>query len=244
MMYNNVLMREVFARNNMQSLMINKNVELKSSFEWIKMSFNIFREAPLQFMVLTLFSVLIGLLPLFGSFMSPIFTARFANITAKIEAEMSVKFSELFDNLFAHKAVVRLGMINFCFGVVIFAAQYFVENNLGHGYDIQMALKSSFIMLMMFIPAMLIQMAMWLSPLICVDNPEIKPLDAIILSFKASIYNVATLFFYGLLVTAFTLLSLIPLGLGLLIWLPVTNITTYFVYKSVFITTSARYHID
>ena len=57
-----------------------------------------------------------------------------------------------------------------------------------------------------------------------------------ILSTKACFYNVATLFLYTLLVVVFTLIAILPLGLGLLIWLPILNIATYFIYKSVYTT--------
>lgn len=213
-------------------LMINKNVELKASFEWIKASFNIFREAPLQFIVLAIFSTLIGLMPLFGSFMSPIFTAKFAGIAAKIEANNTVEFSSIFDDLFMNKTIINLGFINLCIGAAVFIAQYLIENKLG-GTTL-LAAKGPLLLLLFFIPVLLIQMAMWLAPIICLYDPTIKVLDAMLLSFNTSLYNVATLFLYGLLAVAFTILSVLPLGLGLLIWLPVTNITTYFIYKSMF----------
>lgn len=215
-------------------LIINRNVELKSSIEWIKLSFNTFREKPLQFITLGLFSTLLGLMPLFGAFMTPLFIAKFARLTAKVENNEPVLFSSLFEDLFANKLVVRLAFVSFCFNAIIFISQYLIDNILKQrGVDISN--PSSGVMLIFFIPSMILQIAMWLSPLICLYNTDITPLQAMWLSIKACGTNIATLLIYSLMVLFFTLLAILPLGLGLLIWLPMLNIVAYFIYKSMFV---------
>jgi hypothetical protein len=215
-------------------LLINRTVELKSSIEWIKSSFSTLREKPLQFIVLGIFSTLIGLLPIFGAFMGPLFIARFARLTQKVENNEPILFSTLFDDFFANKMVVKLAFVNFFITSAIFIAQYFVEGVLKQrGIDVSS--PGSIIMLIFFLPVLLLQVAMWLSPLICLYNEDITPFQAMWLSIKATGFNIATMLIYTVLVIFFTLLAIIPLGLGLLIWLPMLNIVTYFIYKSLFI---------
>ena len=84
---------------------INRNIELKASLEWIKLSFIIFREKPLQFILLGLVNFLMGLLPLFGAFISPLFIARFAQLTEKVQHNEDIKVSSIFKNLFINKKI-------------------------------------------------------------------------------------------------------------------------------------------
>ena len=86
---------------------------------------------------------------------------------------------------------------------------------------------------------MVIQTFFWISPIICEYNVEINVFRAMLLSFEASMYNVATMILYAILIVAFTLLSIIPLGLGLFVLIPVINISNYFIYQIFFIKTSA-----
>ena len=216
-------------------LLINRNVDLKSGIEWIKASFKIFREKPLQFIVLSVCDSLISLAPGVGPFLSPLFTARFATLASKIERNEEVLFSALFEGFFANKRVIRLGVINACFSMIIIALQYAAENFLTQtggatGNDVD-----SLIGLLLLLPIMLLVISTWLSPLICLYNPNVPPLQAMLLSIKACGFNVVTLLLYSLIVLVFSIAALIPFGLGLLIWLPILNITTYFIYKSVFI---------
>ena len=215
-------------------LLINRTVELKSSIEWIKSSFNILREKPLQFIVLGIFSTMISLMPLFGAFMGPLFMARFARLSQQVENSQPVLFSTIFDDFFANRTVVRLAFINLMITSAVFIAQYLVEGVLKQrGIDV--SAPGSVVMLIFFIPVMLLQISMWLSPLICLYNPELTPLQAMWLSLKAACLNIATMLIYSILVLFFTLLAILPLGIGLFIWLPMLNIVTYFIYKNLFI---------
>ncbi len=216
-------------------LLINRSVELKSSLEWIKASFTIFREKPLQFMVLGFFSTLVSLLPLLGAFMAPLFLVRFAVITQKIEQNEPVLFSAIFDDFFANHQVIRLAFVNLTITLIIFVLQYILE----YKFKLNgMNLKSSPLSplnLIFFIPSLILQMALWLSPLICLFNPNIEPLSAMVMSIKACGFNIVTLLVYSILIIFFTIIAILPIGLGLLVWLPMMSIITYFIYRSVFI---------
>ena len=216
-------------------LLINRSVEIKSSLEWIKASFAIFREKPLQFMVLGIFSTLVSLLPLFGSFMAPLFLVRFAVITQKVEQNEPVLFSTIFDDFFANRQVIRLALVNFAITAVILISQYILEHILKLNSDGIKSSPFSLLELIFFIPSLILQMALWLSPLICLFNPNIEPLSAMAMSIKACGFNIVTLLVYSILVIFFSIIAILPVGLGLLVWLPMMSIVTYFIYRSVFI---------
>ncbi|MDQ5921809.1 MAG: hypothetical protein QG673_1868 [Pseudomonadota bacterium] len=223
-------------------LSINRAVEIKSSMEWLKLSFVTFREKPLQFIILGIVSSIIGLIPGFGAFLTPLFNAKFAQLTARVERNQPVLMSMLFENLFANKNVVRLAFINLCIATIIFTLQYFVENYLG-GISLDsssaaadaITIHGSLTTLLYVIPMMILQLSMWMSPLICLYNQDISPFQAMWLSIKACGVNIVTMLFYSLLVLFFSILAIIPFGLGLFIWLPMLNIVSYFIYKSLFV---------
>jgi uncharacterized membrane protein len=220
----------------MVNLVINKNVEVKLSLEWVKRSFVTFREYPLQFILLAIVATIIGLLPFIGAFMTPLFVAQFMVLTEKVESHQPFLLSEVFRGLFSKKIIVRLAFINFCLSATLVTAQYLVEL-LVTPY-MQGVSAASFITSpssIIFMPLILIlQVSMWLAPIICLTNKDISPFGAMWWSLKVTCYNVPVLFVYSILITALTLLALLPLGLGLLIWLPILNITSYYVYYSLF----------
>ena len=222
-------------------LLINKSVEIKSSLEWIKASFAIFREKPLQFIVLGIFSTLVFLLPVFGNFIAPFFLVRFAVITQKIEQNEPVLFSTIFDDFFVNRQVIKLALVSLAITAVFLGSQYGLEQVFK--FDIK---SPPFIILklMFFILSFVLQAALWLSPLICLFNPNVEPLSAMVMSLKACCFNIVTLLFYAILVIFFSIIAILPLGLGLLIWLPMMNIISYFIYRSVFINNqmARQYH--
>lgn len=213
-------------------LEINKKLELKLSFEWIKSSFYIFRESPIPFIVLGLFALLASILQIMGSFLSPLIIAQFARLVTKIENREEVLFSETFKGLFENKTVVRLAMMSFTLSIVLLFIQLLVEYTYAGN---NLTPENIFVVYIFLIPAFIIQLSLWLSPIICLKHPEIKVLDAMKLSIKACIYNVPTFLLYSLFVVLFSILALLPIGLGLLIWLPMLNIGSYLIYKDIYI---------
>lgn|GEM_PF-4159015 len=215
----------------MTNLAVRKNLELKASWEWIKSAFYIFRECPIQFILLSILSILVGLLPLFGAFMAPLFTARFANIASRVETGEKIEISSMFKDFFSNVTLIRLSFLSFSLNAVFLIGQYLVglyfKNNsqtVNFGQD--------FAVLIFLLPLLILQIAMWISPIICLNYPEMRPVTAMGLSLKVGLYNVSTFLLYSVLVIVFTLLAILPVGLGLFIWVPVLNIASYYVYKT------------
>lgn len=218
----------------MTTITVNKNLELKSGLEWVKQSFFTFRERPLQFIILALFTTLISFLPLVGAFISPLLVARFAAMAEKVEHQEAVRVSMLFDGLFANRTIVRLGFLSFCLNAIISIAHALTEFYLRkNGFEIGSQINS--ITLIFIIPTLILGYAMWLSPVICLYHPDIHPKSAMWLSIKAGLYNIPTILCYSIIILVLTILAILPVGLGLLIWLPILNIAVYHIYKSIFL---------
>ncbi len=215
----------------MANLIVRNDIELKSGWEWIKSAFYTFREYPVHFIVLSVIAFILGFTPLFGAFITPLFAARFADIASRIDRGETVWFSSLFNNFFANITLVRLSFLNFTLNAILFIGQYLLEQYYFKGST--SGALHDLLMLVFFLPILVLQISMWLSPVICLNNPDIRPASAMWLSLKVGLYNIATYLLYSLLVLVFTLLAILPIGLGLFIWLPVLNITSYYIYKQV-----------
>lgn len=215
----------------MINLAIRKNLELKVSWEWIKSAFYIFREYPVHFILLSIMALLVCLLPLFGAFMSPLFTARFAYLARMVENGEKIEISTLFKDFFSNLTLVRLSFLGFALNATFLIGQYLLGLYLdSKGQTIH--ISHIFLNLIFILPLMILGLAMWISPIICLNYPEIRPSVAMGLSLKIGLYNVLTFLLYFLLVIVFTLLAILPVGLGLFIWGPITYLTSYYVYKS------------
>ncbi len=215
----------------MVNLAVRNNLELKTSWEWIKSAFYVFREYPIQFILLSILNILIGLMPLLGAFMTPLFTARFADIANRVENGEKIEMSSLFKDFFANLMVVRLSFLNFAINAVFLIGQYLVGLYVGDSGQ-TVNFSKDFIILLFLLPLLVLQISMWISPIICLNYPDTKPATAMWLSIKISLYNVSTFLMYSLLLIVFTILALLPLGLGLFIWIPVLNIASYYVFKA------------
>lgn len=217
----------------MQKLVINKHIEPKYSLEWLRAAFYAFREQPVQFIILSILGVTLNFLPLLGAFILPLLIARFALLTQKIENQEKIMFSSIFSQFFSNLTLVRLSFLNFTLTSIILIVQYVAEYIILKNYsNLSADLLHKTIILVSLIPLMILQMTMWISPIICLNFPEIKPSSAMMLSFKAGIYNVPTFLLYTLLLVVFTILAILPIGLGLIIWIPVLNISSYYIYKT------------
>ena len=234
----------------MSNVSINKNLSIKLSLEWIKLSFMTFRECPLQFIALAIIATIVSILPFMGAFMTPLFfmgafmtplfVAQFMVITSQVESGHGCKMSELFKGFFSRNEITKLALVNFFLSTVIILVQYLLEeiitNFIKDATILSIVISSLTIFSMLLM--LVLQMTMWFAPIICLSNNGIPTRTAMWLSIKATFYNIPTVFIYSLLLVAITSLAILPFGLGLIVWLPILNITTYHVYRNLFTVTN------
>jgi uncharacterized membrane protein len=75
--------------------------------------------------------------------------------------------------------------------------------------------------------------AFWFAPALVVMH-DVKPMEAMKQSFVASMRNFVPFLLYGLVMTVFAIVAAIPLGLGFLVWVPVTIASSYAAYRMIF----------
>ena len=92
---------------------------------------------------------------------------------------------------------------------------------------------SFFAMLVGFVLFMLVTMALWFAPPL-VALRGVPPVDAMRLSFAASLKNIVPFLLWGLIYIVASIIASIPLGLGWLVLLPLLMLTLYVSYKDVF----------
>jgi uncharacterized membrane protein len=92
---------------------------------------------------------------------------------------------------------------------------------------------SLFAMLVGLVLFMLVTMALWFAPPL-VAMRGVAPMDAMRLSFAASMKNVVPFLLWGIIYIIASIIASIPFGLGWLVLAPVLLLTVYTSYKDVF----------
>lgn len=235
----------------MSNITVNHKVNVKSSLDWLRDAFYIFRANPIQFICLSLvvmfcssLSILMSILDqrlsaLSGSgniitiiiaFLSPLFVAQFARLSIITQRGEYVPLASIFKGMFSNTLVIRLGLLNMLVASLASSSGYL--SSILPNQDTTISL--------FFALSLIFSLFMWLAPIICINNSNVTLSQALLLSFKASCSNAITLLVYIFLVACLFILSLLTLGLGLIILMPVLNIVPYLIYKDILITNNIR----
>ncbi len=241
----------------MESLKIRKDLELKSGLIWIKRAFIIFRERPVHFLILQFFYTILTLVPFLGAFLTPLIQAKIMYFAARTEINAPLKINDIFKGVFSKAMVIRLAFLNFCISAILMLIQMYLESKFGVGNS-NIGITSFGLILILTVPSLILAMAMWLSPAICLNHDNIEPKTAMWLSLKASAQNILALLLYSITLAGIWILIVIPIGwflvwlwsakitlaiiipcaiLGFIIvmfWSSIVSIATYFVYKRMY----------
>ncbi len=90
------------------------------------------------------------------------------------------------------------------------------------------------VLLVVLAAAVPIFMAFWFAPALVAIN-QIPPMDALSMSFSACIKNFLPFLIYGLIFLVLFIIGTIPLGLGLLVVVPLMYTSTYAAYRDIFL---------
>lgn len=91
-------------------------------------------------------------------------------------------------------------------------------------------LLGALVALLLWVPLMA---AFWFAPALVVMH-DVKPLEAMKQSLAGSFRNWIPFLVYGVVMLLFALVAAIPLGLGFLVWMPVTIASTYAAYRMIY----------
>lgn len=221
-----------------------------AGWTWIKDAFALFKPNAFSwiglFLVYMVIMVIAAFVPILGGLFTtiagPLFIAGIAQCAYDQDTRGEFEIGTLFSG-FSHQTkellisgLIFFGLVLLCsipVFIVIAAGAFFLgtQNDPSQvgGVGITMLL-GVLVALLFFIPAM---MAYWFAPVLIKLN-NVQPLEAFKLSFSACLKNILPFLWYSIIATVIFIVATIPVGLGLIVALPVLMIVMYTSYKDIF----------
>jgi uncharacterized membrane protein len=231
-----------------------RKVSAGSPLDWIKEGWALMRPNIGIWILLTLvyfvIQVAFGFIPIAGdiasSLLGPVFIGGILMAAKHVDLGGSMRFDFLFEG-FKKKFMPLLGLggltlaIFILFGILVGGA-IAVSMGASGAFDPDAVPSSDMIftpvnivlMIIAFIVILLLGLMFAFSTHLVALN-DVKVFDALKMSFKGAWKNILALIVYGLLAVVMTIIGAIPLGLGLLVVVPVLMIASYVSYKRIFL---------
>ncbi len=226
-----------------------RQVPASHAWAWTVRGFQLFRANPAMWIILWLIYLAIilpiSLIPLFGSVLStllaPVFAAGMMWGCQAVAQQQDLEINHLFEGF--KKNTSQLIAVGGIYMACLLAVAVMVVLNMDsatiNALKIDQALSPEqtdamlrplFFAMLVIVP---ILMAYWYAPLLVGLN-NLSASQALKLSFMACLKNLLPFFLYGVIFTALLLVAIIPVGLGLLIAVPVMMTSLYASYEDVF----------
>ncbi|HKO89162.1 MAG TPA: BPSS1780 family membrane protein [Burkholderiales bacterium] len=225
-------------------------VSIGNAWPWITQGWRLFREQPGMWigglLLIALILMAIAFIPYAGivamALLYPIFGGGIMIGANSVWKNGSMEFGHFFagfQNRFG--ALATLGVIFMLCSLVInlliasiagLDATYFFNpgSELPENLDWQRYWLGTLVGLAIWVP---IYMTLWFAPALVLLN-DMSVAQAMKTSFLACLKNFLPFLLYGVLLTVLTIVSAIPLGLGLFITMPLWVITIYTAYRDIF----------
>ncbi|KMN49617.1 hypothetical protein VL04_15585 [Chromobacterium violaceum] len=231
-----------------------RKVEADRGWRWFVEAFQIVRQQPLTWVLLTLVYLLIqialSVVPVLGDLASaligPLFAAGFVLAAAKSERGEELELADLFAAFrLMPGPLLLLGAMIFglMLALIVIGVAMGVSGGLMGGLLGKATASSASTMatggavivlaLLVMVGGVLVGMAYWFAPTLVALN-RVEPWPALRASLKACLSNWLPLLVASLVLGVSCLVALLPLGLGLLLWLPVAFVTAYTGWRDVF----------
>lgn len=220
------------------------------AWQWITDGWQIFRRQPGTWIGITialfLFYVVLGLVPLIGQLattvLTPLIGAGLLLGCKAIDEGGTLTFGHLIEGFKLPQAgrLAVLGLAALASAIVLMVVIFAVAGA-GWGFAMLggqsgpagfgvMALVAILLALGLSVP---VYMALWFAPSL-VTFQDYGAIDALKTSFFACLKNIVPFIIYGIVVTVLAILAMIPLGLGLLVLMPVIIASVYTAYRDIF----------
>ena len=223
---------------------------------WILDGFTYFKKSPMHWIgvlvLLILFYVVLGYIPIIGplagQLLMPVF---FGGLMLGCHAQsqgnsfsvnhLFAGFSEHGANLVVLGLLYLLGMIviTIVLVVLLFILPGGLEMYEGlEAGDTEVARSTATLMILVVLTAMALYlplvMAYWFAPVLIVLH-GLKPLNAMMASFRGCLYNILPFLVYGIVALVFFFIAMIPLMLGLLVLFPMLIASVYIAYRDIYL---------
>lgn len=227
-----------------------RSVPATNAWPWVVDGFKIFWKNPLMWLVLLLIYLLIivplSLIPIFGgvaaTLLAPVFSAGLMWGCKAITEQQDLEINHLFAG-FKHNtrqliAAGALYMAGFLIIAIVTAAT--IDKTImdaivaGQTLSQEQASKVMLPLLFAMLLLMPLLMAYWFAPVLVGLN-NMKAVDAMKLSFIASVRNALPMLAYSVIVLVLMVLAIIPFGLGLFVVIPTMMTSLYTSYQDIFV---------
>ena len=219
-----------------------RTVDANRGVEWISGGFNLFMKKPAELaiagLVLFVISFVLNLIPVIGSGLATMIGVVAAGALMRgcqaleegqdmlAAAQKAAGYAPLFIlGLIAAGMGVLVGLISFVLMGMVIGAAF-----LGSFAAVGMIGVTALFMMLISIPLL---MALWLAPGLVIMR-GVEPVEAVRLSFAASIKNFVPFIIFYVLAAVACFLGALPMGLGLIVVYPVLLCASYLAYKDVF----------
>ncbi len=231
-----------------------RTVATGHGWDWFKGGFDLFRKAPLIWIVFTIvllvMAMALSMVPLVGHllfyFVSPLFVAGLMLGCRDLEAGKDLEIAHLFAGFQKDAAqLVTVGGVYLVGQVLVFGAMVTVGGGVvavllregAGGLDPTLLMEAAGGLLAAALVGMALSvpllMAVWFAPqLVVLDG--VPALAALRLSFSACLRNMLPFLLYGLVVLVAALVAAVPFGLGYLVLVPVLIASAYVSYRDLF----------
>ena len=222
---------------------------------WISEGWKLFAKAPLMWIVamiiLFVMAIIAGFIPIIGSIifqvLNPVFAAGLVVACRAQEKGGEFELEHIFAGfrsprfmslviLGAIFLVAWLAIVVVCmgaFGLTVGAA--ILSGDPNNAMETILASSLMFLMGLLVMLLLLVPLlaAYWFAPALIIMN-GLAPIEAMKQSFFGSFRNFIPFIVYGLVMCVLLIAAVIPLGLGLLVWVPLAITSTYTSYRAIF----------
>lgn len=227
-------------------------------WQWIVGGWGHFKQSPLGWggavVVWVVLMMVVSLVPLLGSLavnlLTPVLTAGFMLGAHEQRQGGSFELRHLFAGFSSNPGSLILVGVLYLVGMIgvfavagaivggaAFAMAGGIQGGATDGETAAMMLQGPVLLAFLVAMALLLplMMAYWFAPaLVALEN--VRPLTALSLSFRACLKNIIPFFIYSLIAMLLMIVAVIPLGLGLLVMMPVMMAAMYVSYRDIFYT--------
>ena len=222
--------------------------------DWIGEGWRLFAKAPLMWivaiLVIIVIAVVVAIIPVVGSLAfqvaQPVFAAGLMVACRSLETGGDFEIEHVFAGFRQNFAnLVIVGLIFLAASIVlllIFAVfagfglvMAFATGDPQDAWPAIMASGMSILLGFLVMMALMVPLLMfyWFTTALVMLH-DMPPVAAMKASFRGCLRNIVPFVVYGIVMMLLSLVAMLPLGLGLLVWVPVAVTSTYAAYRTIY----------
>ena len=225
-----------------------------AGWDWIAEGWSLFTKAPLMWilslLVILVVVVVMALVPILGQIalqvVQPMIIAGYMVACRQLEKggefeieHLTAGFSKRFVPLLVVAVIFFIGQLIILAVIAAFVGVGmvggFMTGDAGDAAQTLMASAGPILIGMLVALGLMVPLvaAYWFAPALVMMH-DMKPVAAMKESFFACFRNFVPFLVYGIVLSIAGFLAIIPFGLGMLVWVPVTIASTYVSYRQIF----------